>query len=159
MSIYINEQNNINYPNRKNTLICADLILKDVRNGTAYVGAMGQMDYKIAVFQKEREKNFTVEFIQFHDGVGAIVEIYKDSYICADCIYAAAPLEYTIFSKNDNDNYYYERLINGAIIHSRTLDCFVTLYSNLYNVQCTDDETSTKNNHFTNVGSEWLISA
>lgn len=137
--LYIDESNNECFPNRKNTFICgasgaaagSTLILKHVRDGNSSMG-----EYKIAVLQHINDADRTVEFIQFEDGVGAMVEIYKNNYIFNDCIYSAAPLDYTIFSKNDNDNYYYERVIMREIVKTRTLDCFITLYSDLYNIQC-----------------------
>lgn len=153
MSLYVDESNNPNYPNRTNTLICADLVLKDIREGVTNVGLAGTMEYKIAVFQKSRD--VTVEFIQFEDGVGSILEVYKDNYICADVIYNAATLNYTIFDKNDNDNYYYERVIYNTIVSCRVLDCFVTLYSDLYNIKCAmeNDKTIT----FTqNQNTQWV---
>lgn len=141
VSLYIDESNNIDFPNRKNTLICPNITLKHVRDGQMDVGIAGTMKYKIAIFEKTH--NTSIEFIHFEDGVGSIVEIYEDTYVCADIIYDANPLNYTIFDKCDIDKRYYERVIYNEIVKLRELDCDITLYCDLYNIKCVsaDDKT------------------
>jgi len=141
LSLYIDESNNLNFPNRANTLICSNLVLKDIRDGEMDVDMYGIMRYKIAVFEKTH--NISIEFIQFEDGIGSMVEIYKDTYVCDDVIYKSNPLNYTIFEKLDNNNHYYEYVINNSIVKSRDLDCYITLYSDLYNIKCAMDDDKT----------------
>jgi len=141
LSLYIDESNNISFPNRGNTLICPKLTLKHIRDGEMNVGFYGIMKYKIAVFEKTR--NISVEFLQFEDGIGSIVEIYKDTYVCDDIIYNSNPLNYTIFEKSDSDNHYYNSVIHNSVIMSRDLDCYITLYSDLYNIKCAMDDDKT----------------
>lgn len=155
MNIYINEKGNISFINRNYNIIYPDLlILTEIRESYTENGPCGKLFYKIAIFKNTLDFNKTVEFIQFEDGIGCIIEIYKDEIIGNDCLSLACPLNYIIFEKKDNDNYYYDKIIRDVIIGERYLDCNITLYSDLYNIDCENTEDFKKK--FENVKkNEW----
>jgi hypothetical protein len=132
-ALYINESDAPNYPKRKNTVICRDLILKRVVNGV-----FDGEEYKIAFFEVYATKD-CVEFLQFRYGNGSIVGIDEYNYVFADCLYNAAPLEYTIFRNHDPE---YNKKINALI--SADIEFPICVYSGLNNVKWSEIEVETQ---------------